>query len=120
MPGAEGRNVSNLPSCHQQWPQQHPFPLRNPYRVTLENTSQYLPTVRSRYALKSAIKLEIHYDPKSDTLDIGNCQPATEGYDIAENLTAHVDAQGDVVFISVEHAAKILTPHLLDYSCSEK
>ena len=44
------------------------------------------------------MKLEIHYDAESDTLDIGNGSPASEGYDVAENLTVHVDAEGDVVF----------------------
>ena len=30
------------------------------------------------------MKLEIYYDPESDTLDIGNGQPASEGYDVAD------------------------------------
>ena len=61
------------------------------------------------------MKLEIYYDPESDTLDIGNGQPAAEGYDIAEQLTAHVDAQGDVVFVSLEHAVEVLAPYLNEY-----
>ena len=56
------------------------------------------------------MKLQIYYDPESDTLDIGNGQPAIEGYDVADNLTAHVDADGDVVFVTIEHAAEILAP----------
>ena len=61
------------------------------------------------------MKLEIYYDPESDTLDIGNGQPAAEGYDVAEQLTAHVDAQGDVVFVSLEHAIEVLAPYLSQY-----
>lgn len=61
------------------------------------------------------MKLDIFYDPESDTLDIGNGQPATEGYDVAEQLTAHVDAQGDVAFVSLEHAVEVLAPYLSQY-----
>lgn len=65
------------------------------------------------------MKLDIYYDPESDTLDIGNGQPASEGYDVAENLTAHVDAEGDVVFVTLEHAAKVLAPYLREYMAVE-
>ncbi len=61
------------------------------------------------------MKLEIHYDPESDTLDIGNGKPASEGYDVADNLTANVDHEGDVVFVTLEHAAKVLAPYLREY-----
>ena len=36
------------------------------------------------------MKLNILYDPESDTLDIGNGKPASEGYDVAERLSALV------------------------------
>ena len=61
------------------------------------------------------MKLEVYYDPESDTLDIGNGKPAAEGYDVAEQLTAHIDAQGDVVFVSLEHAVEVLAPYLSQY-----
>ena len=35
------------------------------------------------------MKLQITYDPKSDTLDIGNGQPAAEGYYVAKKFTAY-------------------------------
>ena len=60
-------------------------------------------------------KLEIYYDPESDTLDIGSGKPAAEGYDVADNLTAHVDRGGDVVFVTLEHAAEVLEPYLSEY-----
>ena len=60
------------------------------------------------------MKLDIFYDPESDTLDIGNGKPASEGYDIADNLTAHVDVDGDVVFFTLENAAEVLAPYLRD------
>lgn len=65
------------------------------------------------------MKLQIYYDPESDTLDIGNGQPATEGYDVADQLTAHVDADGDVVFVTLEHAVKVLAPYLREYMASD-
>ena len=58
------------------------------------------------------MKLQIYYDPESDTLDIGNGQPTSEGYDVADQLTAHVDSEGDVVFVTLEHAAEVLAPYL--------
>ena len=61
------------------------------------------------------MKLDIYYDPESDTLDLGNGSPAAEGYDVADNLTAHVDAEGDVVFVSLEHTVEILAPYLREY-----
>ena len=67
--------------------------------------------IRTRHTMN----LDIFYDPESDTLDIGNGKPAHEGYDVAEQLTAHVDAQGDVVFVSLEHAVEVLAPYLSEY-----
>ena len=65
------------------------------------------------------MKLDIYYDPESDTLDIGNGKPASEGYDVAENLTAHVDTDGDVVFVTLEHAVEVLAPYLREYMAHE-
>ena len=61
------------------------------------------------------MKLDVHYDPESDTLDIGNGQPAAEGYDVADRLSAHVDAEGDVVFVTLENAVETLAPYLSRY-----
>ena len=58
------------------------------------------------------MKLNIFYDPESNTLDIGNGQPAAEGYDVADNRTAHVDHDDDVVFVTLEHAVEVLAPYL--------
>ena len=69
---------------------------------------------------QQTLKFEIYYDPKSDTLDIGNGSPASEGDDVADQLTAHVDAQGNVVFVSLEHAVEVLAPHLHDYMTREE
>lgn len=59
--------------------------------------------------------LEIFYFPQTDTLDLGNGLPAAEGYDIAENLIANVDSEGHVVFVTLEHAVKVLAPYLGAY-----
>ncbi len=61
------------------------------------------------------MKLDIFYDPKSDTLDIGNGRPASEGYDVADSLSAHVDSEGDVVFFTLENAVEVLAPYLREH-----
>ncbi len=66
------------------------------------------------------MKLDIYYDPESDTLDIGNGKPASEGYDVADKLSAHVDHDGDVVLITLEHAVEVLAPYLRQHmGCDE-
>ena len=60
------------------------------------------------------MELEIQYFPQTDTLYIGGPEAANEGYDIAENLIAHATDDGEVVGITLEHAAEILGPHLRD------
>ena len=74
---------------------------------------------RNTERTQQTLKLEIYYDPKSDTLDIGNGSPASEGDDVADNLTAHVDANGDVVFVTLEHAVEVLAPYLREYMARE-
>ena len=61
------------------------------------------------------MKLEIQYFPETDTLYVGTSEPANDGYDIAENLIAHAKDDGEVVGITLEHAAKILTSHLREH-----
>ena len=61
------------------------------------------------------MKLDIFYDPESDTLDIGNGKPASEGYDVADRLSAHVDSEGDVVFFTLENAVEVLAPYLREH-----
>ena len=54
------------------------------------------------------MKLNIYYDPGTDTLSLWNGQPADEGADVAENLTVDLSADGDVVGFTIEHAAELL------------
>lgn len=61
------------------------------------------------------MKLDIFYDPNSDTLDIGNGRPASEGYDVADGFSAHVDSEGDVVFFTLENAVEVLAPYLREH-----
>ena len=58
------------------------------------------------------MKLEISYDPESDTLDIGNGKPGSDGQPVADRLTAFYDVNDDVVSITLENAAEILAPYL--------
>lgn len=59
-------------------------------------------------------KLDIYYDPETDTLEIGNGQPACYGEDIAENLTAHTTETGEVMFVVLSKASEVLSPYLLE------
>ena len=63
------------------------------------------------------MKLQISYDPESDTLDVGNGRPGSDGQPIADGLTAFFD-DDEVVSITLENALEILTPILreaIDY-----
>ena len=60
----------------------------------------------------SAMKLSIYYDSETDTLSLWNGRAASDGDDVADNLTADFDAEGDVVGFTLEHAAELLGPVL--------
>ena len=55
---------------------------------------------------------EIQYFPDTDTLYIGSDNIANNGYDIAENLIAHANDEGEVVGVTLEHAAEVLGRYL--------
>ena len=57
-------------------------------------------------------KLIIDYDPESDTLFLGNGQPASNGEDVAENVTVFYTDDFDHHGVMIEHAAKLLLPIL--------
>ena len=54
------------------------------------------------------MKLEIYYDPETDTLSLWNGQPGNYGADVAENLTVDFDSDGEVSGFTLEHAAELL------------
>lgn len=58
------------------------------------------------------MKLNIFYDPASDTLDIGNGKPGSEGQPIADRLTAFFGDGDDIVGITLENAVEMLAPYL--------
>ena len=59
-------------------------------------------------------KLDIFYDPDTDTLDIGNGRTACYGEDVAENLTAHTTEEGEVAFFILSRASEVLLPYLYE------
>ena len=61
-----------------------------------------------------SLKLKVFYDPETDTLSLWNGLPACEGGEVGEGLTADYDADGDLVGITLDGAAKLLTPYLLE------
>ena len=54
------------------------------------------------------MKLNVYYDSEMDTLSLWNGQPASAGADVAENLTVDLDAEGEAVGFTLEHASEIL------------
>ena len=56
----------------------------------------------------TTMKLDVYYDGETDTLSLWNGKPASAGADVAENLTADLDADGEVVGFTLEHAAEML------------
>ncbi len=57
-------------------------------------------------------KLRIDYDPKSDTPYLGNGKPASNGEDVAQNVTVFYTDDFDHHGVMIEHAAKLLVPIL--------
>ena len=55
------------------------------------------------------MKLDIYYDPETDTLSLWNGRPASEGADVAENLIADFDDDGEVVGFTLDHASELLS-----------
>lgn len=58
------------------------------------------------------MKLKVSYFKDTDTLSLWNGEPASEGGDVAENLIADYNSEGDAVGFTLEHAAEILVPIL--------
>ena len=54
------------------------------------------------------MKLNVYYDSETDTLSLWNGQPASAGADVAENLTVDLDAEGEAVGFTLDHASEIL------------
>ena len=64
--------------------------------------------------------LDIYYDPASDTLSLWNGSPAGYGEMVAKHLTAESNADGDIVGMTLEHAAELLKPLLFPESIDGK
>ena len=60
------------------------------------------------------MKLQIHNDPMSDILDVGNGQSGGDGQPVTDRLVAYFDANDEVVSITLENAAEVMTPLLRD------
>ena len=62
------------------------------------------------------LKLQVYYDPETDTLSLWNGLPACEASEVGEGLTADFDADGEVVGITLDGASRLLTPHIWERS----
>ena len=56
--------------------------------------------------------LEILYDKETDTLDVGNGLPASNGEDIALYVIVFFDNEDQYNMVTIENAAELLLPHL--------
>ena len=71
----------------------------------------------SKVKIEPDRKLQIYYHAESDTLSLWNGVPAGYGETVAEHLTAELNGPnaaegGEVVGITLEHAAELLLPIL--------
>ena len=66
------------------------------------------------------MKLEISYDPQSDTLDIGNGLQGSEGQQIADRLTTFFGDGDDIVGVTLENAVEMLAPYLSEYMAQQE
>ena len=55
---------------------------------------------------------EVSYFPGSDTLSLWTGKPAAEGEEIADGVIVDLDADGNVVGFTIEHATVLLHPLL--------
>ena len=62
--------------------------------------------------LAQSTRLKVFYDPSTDTLSLWNGSTACEASEVGESLTADFDADGEVVGITLDGAAKLLTPYI--------
>ena len=58
-------------------------------------------------------KLQVFYDPETDTLSLWNGDPACEASEVGEGLTVDYDGDGEVVGIALDGAMKLLGPYLM-------
>jgi hypothetical protein len=66
----------------------------------------------AKYPLPQQKELQIHYDPDTDILTLGNGTPASNGWDVAEDLMVFVDDEDEPHIVTLEGAAKLLRPYL--------
>ena len=58
------------------------------------------------------MEADVSYFPDSDTLSVWTGKPAAEAEEIADGVIVDLDADGNVVGFTIEHAAKLLRPML--------
>ena len=66
----------------------------------------------SKYPFPEARELQIRYDPALDILTLSDGTPASNGWDVAQDLMVFVDNDDQPHIITLEGAAKLLRPYL--------
>ena len=65
-------------------------------------------------SIEPVLELQVRYYKDTDTLVMATGQPGPNGETVGRNLVAFTNAEGEVVGVTLEHAAKTLLPNLLD------
>jgi uncharacterized protein YuzE len=65
-------------------------------------------------SIEPVMELQVRYYQDTDTLVLATGQPGPNGETVGRDLVAFTNAEGDVVGVTLEHAAKTLLPYLLD------
>ena len=63
-------------------------------------------------SIEPVLELQVHYFEDTDTLVLTTDQPSLYGETVGRNLVAFTSKEGDVVGVTLEHAAELLRPYL--------
>ena len=63
-------------------------------------------------SIEPVLELQVHYFEYTDPLVLATDQPSLYGETVGRNLVAFTNEEGDVVGVTLEHAAELLRPYL--------
>ncbi len=66
----------------------------------------------AKYSIPPNKKLCIDYDPETDILTLWTGIPASNGFDIAQDLMVFFDEEDEPQIVTLEGAKKLLRPYL--------
>ncbi len=63
-------------------------------------------------SIAPVLELQVRYYEDTDTLVLTTDQPGPYGETVGRNLVAFTNDEGDIVGVTLEHAAELLRPYL--------